>query len=190
LSSVLSLLTRVLTVIGPLGVLIVVAIAFTAGVLAWRPVRLAWRKPRFEDARRRFHWQREHLEAKFIQLAQTNAKRGAPRWTECEFDDDVAYVRNRYTGELSAFVAVGIAMDGSVGYVDQGGVDNSLDHDPARSGPFDAVGNLRAATAVFRFDRDHWETDGRAIFNLSPSETIRFYRHDLEMVGEEHAARR
>ena len=32
------------------------------------------------------------------------------------------------------------------------------------------MSNLRAATAVFRFDRNHWETDGRAIFNLSPAE--------------------
>ena len=52
---------------------------------------------------------------------------------------------------------------------------------------FDAVGNLQLGTAVFRFDRDHWETEGRAILNLSPSEAIRFYRNDLEKVGEELA---
>ena len=51
----------------------------------------------------------------------------------------------------------------------------------------DAIGNLQLGTAVFRFDRDHWETDGRAILNLSPSEAIRFFRKDLEKVGEEFA---
>jgi hypothetical protein len=50
-------------------------------------------------------------------------------------------------------------------------------------------GGERAATAVFRFDRDHWETDGRAIFNLTPTEAINFYHRDLEMVGREVAQR-
>ena len=32
-------------------------------------------------------------------------------------------------------------------------------------------------------------TDGRVILNLSPSEAIRFYQDDLEMVGQEMADR-
>lgn len=167
-------------VTGPVELAIAAAVVSLLGVmLAWRPARRAWRKPRLEDARRRFHWQREHLEAKFIQLAQSHTRRGGPCWTDCHFDDDVAYVRNRSTGELSAFVAVGVA-----------GTDTAAHGDVFQDGSLDAVGNLRAATAVFRFDRDHWDTDGRAIFNLSPSETIRFYRHDLEMVDQESADRR
>ena len=31
------------------------------------------------------------------------------------------------------------------------------------------VGNLRAATAVFRFDEGKWQTDGRAIFKMGPA---------------------
>jgi hypothetical protein len=49
--------------------------------------------------------------------------------------------------------------------------------------------NLRAGTAVFRLDRDRWETEGRVILNLSPSEAIRTYQHDLEVVGREAAER-
>ena len=61
-------------VAGQIGAAVAVAVALlVGGLLLWKPLRLAWRKPRFEDARRRFHWQREHLEAKFLQLAQTNA---------------------------------------------------------------------------------------------------------------------
>ena len=47
------------------------------------------------------------------------------------------------------------------------------------------VGNLRAGTAIFRFDHTHWETEGRAILNLSPAEAIRLYQHDLEMVDQD-----
>ena len=47
--------------------------------------------------------------------------------------------------------------------------------------------NLRSGTAIFRFDSSHWETDGRAILNLSPAEAIRFYRNDLEMIDQELA---
>ena len=86
----------------------------------------------------------------------------------------MAYVRSRATGELSAFVAVTIATE---------------DSDSGPYGPSDAVGNLQAGTAVFRFDRDHWETDGRAILNLSPSEAVHYFRDDLEIVGEEFAHR-
>jgi hypothetical protein len=142
-------------------------------ILLWRPARMAAREARLAQAKRHFHRQRERLEAKFIQLAAAGAKPDAPRWTDCDFDDAVAYVRNRATGELSAFVAVTVALDGLP--------------DVSTSSASDLIGNLRAGTAVFRFDRDHWETDGRAILNLSPSEAIRFYQNDLEVVGQELA---
>jgi hypothetical protein len=143
-------------------------------VLVWRPIRAGCREARFAQARRDFHAQRERLEVKFIHLAAANTRSRTLHWADCDFDDDVAYVRNRNTGELSAFVAVTVA---------------SGDFDEPPPGLGDLVGNLRAGTAVFRFDRDHWETDGRAILNLSPTEAIRFYQDDLEMVEQELARR-
>jgi hypothetical protein len=126
------------------------------------------------QAKKRFHVQRERLEAKFVQLATAHATPDAPQWADCMFDDDVSYVRNRATGELSAFVAVTIASDNL---------------DGALRGATDAVGNLQAGTAVFRFDCDHWETDGRTILNLSPSEAVQHFRNDFEIVAEELANR-
>jgi hypothetical protein len=143
-------------------------------VFVWRPARAASREARFAQARKDFHAQRERLEVKFIHLAAANAQSRALNWADCDFDDDVAYVRNRTSGELSAFVAITVGAD---------------EFDDASVGIGDLVGNLRAGTAVFRFDRDHWETDGRAILNLSPAEAIRFYQNDLEMVDEELAPR-
>jgi len=143
-------------------------------VVVWRTRRKVRRATPLAQAKQRFHVQRERLEAKFIQLAAAHATPDAPQWTDCTFDDDVAYVRSRTTGELSAFVAVTIAAE---------------DAGAAPGGTSDAVGNLQAGTAVFRFDLDHWETDGRAILNLSPSEAVQHFRNDLEFVEEEFAHR-
>jgi hypothetical protein len=107
-------------------------------------------------------------------LASKRNKSESPRLSDCTFSDDVSYVRDRSSGELSAFVAVSLSME---------------DAKPGDYNNGDAVGNLQLGTAVFRFDRDHWETDGRAILNLSPSEAIRFFQKDLEKVGEEFAHR-
>ncbi|MBN2476219.1 MAG: hypothetical protein JXB62_16520 [Pirellulales bacterium] len=148
---------------------------WVAFVFVWRPMRAARREIRFAETRRDFHAQRERLEAKFIQLASANAQPNSPHWADCDFDDDVAYVRNRSTGELSAFVAVTVASD---------------DCKNASIGVDSLIGNLHAGTAVFRFSRDHWETDGRALLNLSPAKAIDFYQNDLEVVYEERAERR
>ena len=51
----------------------------------------------------------------------------------------------------------------------------------------EAVGNLRAATAIFRVVDAQWSTDGRAVFNLNPTETVRYFHDDLELVGKEIA---
>jgi Tfp pilus assembly protein PilE len=153
--------------------LIVVAVTvILAAVIAlsWHPIETMWRRAKFAEARRDFHRQRERLEAKFVQLGSVQTKPDSPRWLDCEFDDDVAYARSRSTGQLSAFVAVVIQVQESSGGFSSSG-----------------EGSYRAATAVFRFDGHRWETDGRAIFNLTPTEAIHFYQRDLEMVGQELA---
>jgi hypothetical protein len=139
-------------------------------VWAWFPVRAGIARMRFAEARRNFHHQRERLEAKFVQLGMVSTRPEASRWIDCDFEDEVAYARNRTTGELSAFVAVTLEME-------------DLPDRSTVAG--DAVSNLRAATAVFRFDGRHWETDGRAIFNLTPTEAIRHYQRDLELLAQE-----
>jgi hypothetical protein len=144
------------------------------GIAVWLTRRGVRRSLSLTQAKLRFHVQRERLEAKFIQLAAGHSRPDAPPWLDCTFDDDVAYVRSRTTGELSAFVAVTIASEHS---------------GDSTGGAADAVGNLQAGTAVFRFDHDHWETDGRAILNLSPTEAVQHFRNDIEFVEEEFAHR-
>jgi hypothetical protein len=125
------------------------------------------RESQLASRRAAFHRRREWLEAEFIQVA---GRRGTPRgleWMDCDFDDAVAFARDRRNGELTALVAVAIRFRA----VEGGGMEG-----------VEAVGNQKAATAVFRFRNDRWTTDGRAVFNLNPRETIEHYQHELERV--------
>lgn len=151
-----------------------VAVAVAVAVLVWRPIRTSLRETQLAKARRDFHHQRERLEAKFFELAAASGRPRGLRWTNCDFEDDVAYARDRRSGELSSFVAVTISFEAVAG--------GPMEH-------VEAVGNLRAATAVFRFYQDRWHTDGRAVFNLNPTEAIAYYRDNLEIVGCEVAQR-
>lgn len=142
--------------------------------LAWRPYQRARRNTLWARARRDFHRQREQLEAKFVKLAAGSGKPRGLRWIDCDFENDVTYARDRGTHQLSAFVAVTISFEA----IEGGGMEE-----------VEAVGNLRAATAVFQFERDRWATQGRAIFNLNPTEAIQYYQAKLELVGHEPAQR-
>ena len=114
--------------------------------------------------KRRFHAQRERLEAKFVQLAATSSDAETRRWASCSFADDVAYVRNRSTGELAAFVAVTITPEDFA--------------EPVGFGFPEPGRTLPSGTAIFRFDRDHWETDGRpSATHPQPSPAAEAVRH-------------
>ncbi|MBN1589104.1 MAG: hypothetical protein JW888_06290 [Pirellulales bacterium] len=138
------------------------------------------------EAQRRFHGEREHLEAKFIDLAQVAHHRVAPRWLDCDFEDKVTYARNRRTGRLSALVTITVIVAGRRSILDNPKPTNHISGhvlpEELTALPF---GSLRWATAEFSFDGDHWDTEGRVVFNLSPVEMVLFYRHDLELLGRE-----
>jgi hypothetical protein len=150
------------------------AIATLGLLFVWRPLRQSWRDAQLARYRKEFHRQRERLEAKFFQLASSSGRPRGLEWTGCDFDNDVIYARDRRSGEISAFVAVTISFEATIG----GGMED-----------VEAVSNLRAATAVFRVQQGRWSTDGRAIFNLNPSEAVEYFHDNLELVGHEVAAR-
>jgi len=141
-----------------------------SAALLWRYGRGVYHRAQLSRAKRRFHTERERLEAKFLRLAAAHAPQDSARWSECNFADDVVYVRDRTTGRLSALVEVtlGEEMFSSEG-----------------QGATDAVGNLLVGTAIFRFDHGHWETDGRAILNLNPVEAVKRFRDSLEPISAE-----
>ncbi|HAY78894.1 MAG TPA: hypothetical protein DCY79_03730 [Planctomycetaceae bacterium] len=152
-----------------LPVVIGVGIAFVllALVVLWPRVRDYWAMRELERVRNIFYRRREWAEAKFMTLASESGKPRGLAWVECEFDNGVSFARDRESGDLRALVAVTISFEA----IEGGGMEDNPN-----------VGNLRAATAVFRFDGNDWTTDGRAIFNLNPLQAIEHFQHELETV--------
>jgi hypothetical protein len=159
-----------------LGLAALIAIVSAAAFLFWRPRRAGRQEKALARARREFHLRREQLEAKFLTRASESGKPRGLRWTDCDFDNDVTYARDKRSGQLSAFVGVTISFEA----IEGGGMEE-----------VEAVSNLRAATAVFSFDEQRqWYTEGRAIFNLNPAEAIQYYQANLELVAQEAAGGR
>jgi hypothetical protein len=117
------------------------------------------------EIQKRFLQQREHLEAAFFAAACASGKPRGLRWKDCEWEDEVAFARERQTGRLAALAAVTIAFEAIEGGEMEGVA---------------AVGNLRNASAVFFFDAGRWHTTGRAIFNLNPGEAIEHFKGQYE----------
>ena len=120
-----------------------------------------------EQARKLFHLRREWLEAEFLTLVSASGKPRGLIWSECEFADEVVFATDRNTGQLRAFAAVVVRFK-----AEEGG---EMEGNPN-------VGNLRAATAVFHFDDAQWVTEGRAVFNLNPLETVERFHCELQSV--------
>ena len=76
--------------------------------------------------------------------------------------------RDRANGELVGLVGVTIGFEA----IEGGGMED-----------VEAVGNLRAATAVFAHHGRDWGTQGRVIFNLEPREVLERYRDSLDAVN-------
>ena len=97
---------------------------------------------------------------------------GKPRglkWSDVAFDDDVMYARDRKTGGLKALVAIEVCFEAIEGGMEE----------------VEAVSNVRAATAGFLHDGEHWFTQG-VFFNLGPKGLIRYLHTDLEPLSAEN----
>ena len=137
---------------------IVAAVLFViAAVLLRKPVR-AWREQRVADrGRRDFRLQREVLEAKFFDLAAASGKPRGLRWIDCDWLETVTFARDKQTGLLTAFVAVNISFEA----IEGGDMEDVA-----------AVSNIRDAAAVFHYQKGHWGTGGRALFNMNPNDAL------------------
>jgi hypothetical protein len=136
-------------------------------VAAWRPLRRLGREMVAARAREAFRLQRERLEAMFFDAAAATGKPRGLRWKECRFDETMELVRERRTGSLLALTPVTIAFEAIEGGPMEG---------------VEAVGNLRQATAVFTYAAGHWETSGKAVFNMDPAGTIAHFGGQYEKI--------
>jgi len=158
-------------------VLIASGIVVGLGILTavyWKPLR-KWRRQReARQAMRLFRLQREHLEAKFFDLA---GSRGIPRglrWLDCDWQNDVTFARDLSSGLLTAFVAVNIRFEALEG----GDMED-----------VEAVSTIRDAAAVFHFQKGRWGTGGRPLFNMNPQDAVERLQGQFEPVSIEPANR-
>ena len=155
-------------ILGGVLVTIVVAIFVAAFfVVLFRRRKEAAIERAMQEARTTFRQQREWLEARFFTLASESGRPRGLAWVECDFADEVAFAREKASGELRALVAINISFAAIAG----GGLPDNPN-----------VRRIRAATATFRHRNGQWETDGRAIMNLDPEGAIRHFDQELETV--------
>ena len=147
-------------------VIVALAIAGIVGLLvAWRPLRRFGHQVHLERAREAFRLQRQRLEARFAEAAQATGKPRGLRWKNCHFDADVTYVRDRQTGEIAALVGVTVEFEAVEG--------SDMEGNPNVELP-------RAASAVFFFHKGQWNTVGKAVFNMNPSEALEHFKNQYE----------
>ena len=132
------------------------------------PLRAWGQEVQLERARELFKLQRERLEAKFLDAAAASGKPRGLRWLNIDWETELAFARDRTMGQLAALVGITIQFEAIEGG-DMEGVA--------------AVSNLRNACAVFHFERGHWFTLGKTIFNLNPSEALVRFQQQYERVG-------
>jgi hypothetical protein len=136
--------------------------------LLWALARPALFARRVRRALKRFSSDRLALEHEFFRAAAATGKPRGLSWKECGFQPGVLLARDRANGEFVALVGVTIGFEA----VEGGGMED-----------VEAVGNLRAATAVFNWNGREWTTQGRAVFNLEPREVLVRYRDSLDPIG-------
>jgi hypothetical protein len=133
--------------------------------LAWALLRPTLFARRIQRALRQFVRDRDALESEFFKAAAASGKPRGLAWKQCAFQQGALLARDRANGELVGLVGVTIGFEAIAG----GGMEE-----------VEAVGNLRAATALFTHNGRGWTTQGRAIFNLEPREVLTRYRGMLD----------
>lgn len=143
-------------------------VLIVGGWLIWAQVRRSMISYRVERALRDFVRDHDELQAKFLKAAGASGKPRGLAWKQCDFNDGLLLARDRANGDMIGLVGVTI----SFAAIEGGGMEE-----------VEAVGNLRAATAVLTWRRGQWTTEGRTVFNLEPREVLERYRDSLDPIA-------
>lgn len=135
-----------------------------AAVIAWRRWRRDRLRAQIETATSQFARNIATLQEDFRAAANVSGKPRGLRWKACELQPSPLLARDRATSELLALVGVTISFEAVAG----GGMED-----------VEAVGNLRAATAIFQWTGYDWTTTGKAVFNHEPREVLERYAGSL-----------
>jgi hypothetical protein len=137
------------------------------GWLVWSLLRRTIFSRRVERVLRDYVRDRDEIQAAFLEAAGRSGKPRGLVWKQCDFQDGLTLARDRATGEFVGLVGTTISFEAIKG----GDMED-----------VEAVGNLRAATAVLNWKHGQWTTQGRAVFNLEPREVLERYRDSLDPI--------
>jgi threonine/homoserine efflux transporter RhtA len=148
--------------------ILVLIVIVVAAVYVWRTWRLGRRRMDQERAAADFARYVPKLQEDFRAAANTSGKPRGLRWKACEFQGPLYLARDRANGELIGLVGATISFEA----IEGGGMEE-----------VEAVGNLRAVTAILTWSGFDWTTTGKAVFNLEPREVLERYSENLTPIG-------
>jgi hypothetical protein len=150
------------------------AIEVVVAVLAGFAGRWLWhlgRAVQVERARELFRLQHERFEQMLLSAAAQTGKPRGLTWVGCEIAGDAILARDRQTRGIVAFVPVVVRFEPVAG--------SDMEEVPAAREP-------RPATAVFTFEKGHWRTDGRVVFNHTPEQAVAAFGGQFAVLGQHH----
>lgn len=150
----------------PESVILLAAMTAIAAATLWRPAMRFWLHLRFEKARALFHRERERLEARLVKQITVPVVTGEMEWLDCEFDDQVTFLRDRQSGAFVALVAIILGPQTPWVVVSD---EESRGH----------------GVAIFRFHKNHWVADPKVHMNLTPDEVVQEFGGRMELVRRE-----
>ncbi|MEQ9408811.1 MAG: hypothetical protein RIK87_13835 [Fuerstiella sp.] len=100
-----------------------------------------------------FQQHRQELQENCIEMASAAGKPRGLKWTQSEWLDSFAVVRNPVDDMVTLFQGVNLSFEAIEGGEMEG---------------VEAVSMVRDATAVFHFQNHRWGTGGRVLFNMTP----------------------
>jgi hypothetical protein len=149
---------------GILYLILIVALA----VWAFKTWQRGRRRMDVERAAADFARDRVKLQEDFRAAADVSGKPRGLRWKSCEFQEGILLARDRANGQLVGLAAATIAFEAVAG----GGMEE-----------VEAVGNLRAGTAILSWNGHQWQATGKAVFNLEPREVLEQFQANLTPIG-------
>jgi hypothetical protein len=147
------------------------AVGLVLAVLAGRWVWRLGRAVQVERARELFRLQHERFEQMLLTAAAETGKPRGLTWAGCEITGDAVLARDTRTRRIVAFVPVVIRFEPVEG--------SDMEDVPAAREP-------RPATAVFTFERGHWQTAGRVVFNHDPDQAVAAFGGQFELLHGHH----
>lgn len=142
-----------------------VFLLIASGWLLFSLLRRTMFSRRVERVLRDYLRDRDEIQLAFLRAASATGKPRGLAWKKCDFQDGLTLARDRATGEFIGLVAARISFEA----IEGGGMED-----------VEAVGSVRAATAVLVWKNGAWTTEGRAVFNLDPPAVLSHYKESLD----------